>query len=123
MTVGIDRRAIGKSGDEGIDGTIEQDALGLDTIYVQATRWDAVVGRPEIQKFVGVLHGQKAKKGIFIKTSTLSEEAESYVAKIEPKVILIDGERLADLMITYDIGTSVEAVYQVKRIDLDYFPD
>lgn len=116
-------RAIGKTRDEGIDGTIEQDILGLDTIYIQAKRWEGTVGRPEIHKFVGALQGQRAKKGIFITTSSFSEDAKTYVGQIDPKVILIDGERLAGLMISHNIGVSTEATYEVKKIDSDYFPE
>lgn len=115
--------AIGRSGDEGIDGIINEDRLGLDVIYLQAKKWEATVGRPEIQKFVGALHGKHAKKGIFITTGTFSPEAEQYVATIDPKVVLIDGGQLADLMIDFNIGiTSVDS-YEIKRIDSDYFSE
>ena len=114
-------RAIGKSGDEGIDGIIKEDKLGLDVIYIQAKRWENVVSRPEIQKFAGALAGQRAKKGIFITTSRFSGEAQQYVSKIEPKIVLIDGEQLAGLMIDHNLGVSTEASYEVKRLDSDYF--
>lgn len=114
-------QAIGKSGDEGIDGIIKEDRLGLDLIYLQAKRWENVVSRPEIQKFVGALQGQRASKGIFITTSRFSTEAHEYVNKIENKVVLIDGERLAQHMIDFDIGVSKVALYELKRIDTDYF--
>ncbi len=114
-------KALGRSGDEGIDGIIKEDKLGLDVIYLQAKRWEGVVSRPEIQKFAGALAGQRARKGIFITTSRFSSEAHEYVARIEPKIVLIDGEQLAELMIDHGLGVSVEAVYEVKRIDSDYF--
>lgn len=116
-------RAIGRSGDEGIDGTIKEDKLGLDVIYIQAKRWQPgnVVGRPELQKFVGALAGQGAKKGIFITTSSFTKEALDYSPKNETKIVLIDGERLAQLMIDYDLGVSLVNKYEIKRIDNDYF--
>jgi restriction system protein len=118
-------KAIGKSGDEGIDGTIKEDKLGLDIIYIQAKRWQPgnVVGRPEIHKFVGALAGQGAKKGIFITTSNFSKEAIDYSPKNETKIVLIDGEQLAQLMIDHNIGVSSVNVYELKRIDNDYFGD
>ena len=114
-------KALGKSGDEGIDGIINEDRLGLDTIYLQAKRWEGTVGRPEIQKFVGVLHGKRARKGVFITTSSFSRDAEEYVAHIDPKVVLIDGQELAEPMIDFGLGVSTAATYEVKRVDSDYF--
>jgi restriction system protein len=114
-------QAIGRSGDEGIDGIIKEDRLGLDVIYMQAKRWENTVGRPEIQKFAGALQGQRAKKGIFITTSDFSKEALEYAAKIDNKIILIDGEQLAQLMIDYNIGVTPVTTYEIKRIDSDYF--
>jgi restriction system protein len=116
-------KAIGRSGDEGIDGTIKEDKLGLDIIYIQAKRWQQtnVVGRPELHKFVGALAGQGAKKGIFITTSKFTKEASEYVPKNETKIVLIDGEQLAQLMIDYDLGVSLVNRYEIKRIDNDYF--
>lgn len=114
-------RAVGQAGDEGIDGIIDEDKLGLDTIYIQAKRWDNVVGRPEIQKFVGALMGKRARKGIFITTSTFSNEAINYVSNIDSKIVLIDGKRLAELMIDYDVGVTTVSTYQIKRVDSDYF--
>lgn len=114
-------RAIGKSGDEGIDGIIKEDALGLDMIYIQAKRWKNSVHRPEIQKFVGSLEGQRAKKGIFITTSEFSSGAKEYIRYIDKKIVLVDGSQLTDLMFKYDIGVSNEEVYITKQIDLDYF--
>ena len=118
-------RAIGKSGDEGIDGVIKEDKLGLDIIYIQAKRWapDNVVGRPEIQKFVGALAGQGAKKGIFITTSRFTREALEYTPRNETKVVLVDGKKLAKLLIDNDIGVSHVINYEIKRIDNDYFGD
>lgn len=109
------------SADEGIDGVIDQDALGLEVIYLQAKRWENPVGRPELQKFVGALHGKRAKKGVFITTSTFTKEARDYVLTIDPKVVLIDGRRLAQLMIEYDVGVSTVQTLLVKKVDLDYF--
>lgn len=114
-------RAVGQSGDQGIDGIIDEDRLGLDTIYIQAKRWDAVIGRPEIQKFVGALMGKRSRKGIFITTSSFSQEAVNYVSNIDSRVILIDGKRLANFMIDYDIGVTGDMEYKLKRIDSDYF--
>ncbi len=116
-------QAIGKSGDEGIDGVISEDRLGLDVVYLQAKRWDGTVGRPEIHKFVGALHGKRAKKGVFITTGSFSAEALAYVEHIDPKVALIDGRRLAELMIDFEIGVSQARTYQVKRLDSDYFDE
>ncbi|MBN2734459.1 MAG: restriction endonuclease [Methanomicrobiaceae archaeon] len=114
-------KAVGKSGDDGIDGIIKEDRLGLDVVNIQAKRWQNTVGRPEIQAFVGSLAGNRAKKGVFITTSKFSKEADDYVRRIEQKVVLIGGEQLAQLMIDYDIGVSKEAQYVVKKIDYDYF--
>lgn len=115
--------AIGRSGDEGIDGIIKEDRLGLDIIYVQAKLWESVVGRPDVQKFAGALQGQRARKGVFITTSTYSREATAFAANIETKIILIDGAKLAELMIDHGVGVTTEETYEVKRIDSDYFPD
>ena len=114
-------RAIGKSGDEGIDGIIKEDRLGLDIIYVQAKRWEATVGRPEIQKFAGALQGQRAKKGIFITTSNFSKDAIDFASKIESKIILIDGDQLTEYMIDFNVGVTTTSKYELKKIDLDYF--
>jgi restriction system protein len=115
--------AIGRSGDEGIDGIIKEDVLGLDIIYVQAKRWAETVGRPEIQRFAGALQGRRARKGIFLTTSTFTREAYDYVAQIESKIVLIDGRRLTELMIDHDVGVAVVSTYQVKRADSDYFTE
>ena len=114
-------QAIGRRGDEGIDGIIKEDRLGLDIIYIQAKRWAATVGRPEIQKFAGALDGQRARKGIFITTSGFSREAEDYVSRIDKKIILIDGQTMARLMIDFGVGVTSVSTYEVKKIDSDYF--
>lgn len=116
-------RAIGRRGDEGIDGIIKEDVLGLDMIYVQAKRWGNVVGRPEIQKFTGSLEGMRARKGVFITTSDFTKEAREYVGKIEKKIILMNGSDLAKYMMKYNIGVSNVIQYTIKRIDLDYFEE
>ena len=169
--------AIGQSGDEGIDGIIKEDRLGLDIIYIQARRWENTVGRPEVQRFAGALQGRRARKGVFITTSTFSREAVDYAGRIDTKqpvakvpaaferrciphdcvvrrlhmpnmrpphalsggrlaalcatrgfttgckVILITGQRLAELMIDHGVGVRTDATYELKRIDADYFPD
>ena len=116
-------RAVGGSGDEGIDGIIDQDRLGLDCIYIQAKRWDGTVGRPEIMKFAGAIQGKKAKKGIFITTSRYTKEAYDYAKDIESKIVLIDGEKMAQLMMDFDVGVSKITSYEIKKIDSDYFID
>jgi restriction system protein len=118
-----DARAIGKSGDGGIDGIIKEDKLGLDVIYVQAKRWETVVGRPEVQKFVGALAGQGAKKGIFITTSDFTADALNYQPKNETKIVLIDGEQLTEYMMDFDVGVSKDKSYDIKKIDYDYFEE
>jgi restriction system protein len=114
-------KAIGRSGDEGIDGIINEDKLGLDMIYIQAKRWKENISRPEIQKFAGALQGQRAKKGIFITTSAFTKEAREFTQRIDIKIILIDGEQLAQMLIDHNVGVSVVQIYEVKRIDSDYF--
>ncbi|QDX92209.1 restriction endonuclease [Brevibacillus laterosporus] len=118
-------RAIGKTGDEGIDGIIKEDVLGLDMIYLQAKRWkvDSTVSRPAIQGFVGSLVGKKASKGIFITTAKFSKEARIYAESIDKRVILIDGQELTNLMFKYNVGVSDEEVYTTKKIDLDFFEE
>lgn len=113
--------AIGTSGDGGIDGIIKEDRLGLDIVYIQAKRWEGTVSRPEIQKFAGALQGLRARKGVFITTSQFSKGAEEYVRLIDSKIVLIDGEVLAQFMIDYGIGVTTIATYELKRIDSDYF--
>lgn len=114
---------LGRSGDGGIDGVIREDKLGLDLIYVQAKRWAEgnTVGRPDIQQFVGALNGQRANKGVFITTSAFSREAIEFADNVNPRVILVDGRELAQLMLDHDVGVSVATRYDIKRIDLDYF--
>jgi restriction system protein len=116
-------KAIGQSGDGGIDGIIKEDKLGLDTIYIQAKRWENTVGRPEIQKFVGALTGQRSKKGLFITTSDFSGDAREYVSRIDTKIVLIDGELLAQLMIDHGVGVSTIGVFELKKVDTDYFTE
>jgi restriction system protein len=116
-------KAIGASGDEGIDGIINEDRLGLDVVYIQAKKWQNTVTRPEIQKFAGALQGQRARKGIFITTSSFSDGARDYVSRIDSKIVLIDGEALAQFMIDYNVGVNPAASYDLKRIDLDYFTE
>jgi restriction system protein len=116
-------RAIGKSGDEGIDGIIKEDVLGLDVIYIQAKKWDGYVGRPEIQKFVGALQGQRAKKGMFITTGSFSKEAQEFISKIDSKIVLIDGKKLVELMIEHNVGVSTVRSVEMKKIDSDYFEE
>lgn len=116
---------LGQTGDMGIDGVIREDVLGLDAIYLQAKRWDPerTVGRPEVQGFVGALHGVRASKGVFITTSRFSREARDYAASVSPRVVLIGGRQLTDLMITNGVGVTVRQRYELKRIDADYFEE
>jgi len=116
-------KAIGQSGDEGIDGIINEDKLGLDVVYIQAKRWasGSTVGRREVQMFTGSLEGKRASKGVFITTSTFTSEARSYVQTISKRIVLIDGEELAQLMIDHGIGVADVTHYVTKRIDSDYF--
>jgi restriction system protein len=114
-------QAVGQSGDGGIDGIIKEDKLGLDIVYIQAKRWEAVVGRPTVQTFNGSLDGLRARKGVLITTSRFSQEAIDYVMKIERKIVLIDGEQLVELMIDHGVGVTEVGTYTVKKVDLDYF--
>jgi len=116
-------KAVGQSGDEGIDGIIKEDRLGLDLVFIQAKRWAKTVGRPDVQGFSGSLDGKRARKGVFITTSNFSREAREYVEHIEKKIVLIDGTELAKLMIDHGVGVTEIASYSVKRMDLDYFGD
>ncbi len=117
-------KAIGKTGDGGIDGIIKEDKLGLDIVYIQAKRWENnPVGRPDVMQFAGALQAQKANKGIFITTSRFTEDARSYVSQIGSKIVLIDGEQLTSLMIEHDVGVSIVSMYPVKKIDTDYFDE
>jgi restriction system protein len=112
---------VGRSGDAGIDGIIKEDRLGLDAVYIQAKRWQGVVGRPEIQRFSGSLDGARASKGVFITTSSFTPDARSYVRGIGKHIVLIDGPMLADLMIEYGVGVVTERTYVVPKVDLDFF--
>ncbi len=114
-------RAIGQSGDGGIDGIIKEDRLGLDTLYLQAKRWTGTVGRPEVQRFAGALHGQRANRGVMLSTGTFTREAHEYVGQVETRIILIDGNLLTQLMFEHGLGCSSQSTYDVKRIDSDYF--
>jgi restriction system protein len=116
-------KTVGRAGDGGIDGVINEDRLGLDVIYIQAKRWEGTVGRPEIQKFAGALQGQRARKGIFITTADFTKEAEDYVAMIDSRIVLVNGARLANLMMDHGVGVTKVAAYEVKRIDSDYFEE
>jgi restriction system protein len=115
--------AVGRSGDGGIDGIIKEDRLGLDTIYIQAKRWEHPISRPEIQKFVGALQGVRAKKGVFITTSRYTEDAHRYASNVDTKLVLIDGPTLARYMIDFGLGVSTVATYEIKRVDSDYFDE
>lgn len=114
------RLRTGASGDAGIDGVIREDRLGLDFVYVQAKRWQATVGRPEVQAFVGALQGARAAKGIIFTASQFSNDARQYASSVSPRVVL-DGQRLAELMIDHNVGVSDRENYTVKRLDTDYF--
>lgn len=116
-------QAIGQSGDGGIDGIIKEDRLGLDVVYIQAKRWENVIGRPMVQAFAGSLEGQRARKGVLITTSRFTEDAKKYVTNIEKKIVLIDGELLAQYMIDFNIGVTEIVSYIVKKVDLDYFEE
>jgi restriction system protein len=116
-------RAIGRTGDEGIDGIINEDRLGLDVVYVQAKRWSTTVGRPDIQQFAGALAGKRARKGVFITTSGFSAEARAYVESVEPKIVLISGEQLAAFMFEHNVGVTLASTYEVKKIDADFFDE
>ncbi len=114
-------QAVGGTGDDGIDGIIKEDKLGLDFVYVQAKRWNGPVGRPTVQAFAGSLEGQRARKGVLITTSTFTREAFDYVTRIEKRIVLVDGSQLTNLMIDHSVGVSDVVTYHVKRIDADYF--
>lgn len=116
-------QAVGRSGDGGIDGIIKEDKLGLDAVYIQAKRWEATVGRPTVQEFAGSLEGHRARKGVLITTSKFSQDAKDYVGRIEKKIVLVDGEQLAQLMIDHKIGVTDVASYSVNRVDSDYFEE
>ena len=116
-------RAVGKSGDDGVDGIIDEDKLGLDSIYIQAKRYqkDAKIGAHYIRDFIGALQGFKANKGVFLTTAGFTKEATNYVSKVQSRVVLIDGKRLSNLMIDFGIGVSTRFHYEIKQLDTDYF--
>lgn len=114
---------LGKSGDAGLDGVINQDPLGLEAVYVQAKRWDNTVGGPTVQNFAGALDGAKATKGVLLTTATFSQQARDYVRSIQKRIVLIDGAELVKLMIEHDIGVSSDARIEIKRLDNDYFDE
>ncbi len=116
-------QVVGRAGDGGIDGTIKEDKLGLDVVYIQAKRWENTVGRKEIQSFVGSLDGERAAKGVFITTSTFSAEARDYVCKTSKKVVLIDGAELAQLMMDHGVGVTTVKEFSICRADSDYFEE
>jgi restriction system protein len=116
-------KTVGRSGDGGIDGVINEDRLGLDVVYIQAKRWEGTVGRPVVQAFAGSLEGVRARKGVLITTSGFSEDARQYVSQIEKRIVLVDGEQLASLMLEHNLGVSPVASYEVKRIDSDFFEE
>ncbi|MFL5762166.1 MAG: restriction endonuclease [Thermomicrobiales bacterium] len=116
-------RAVGGTGDGGIDGIIKEDKLGLDSVYIQAKRWERQVGRPDVQAFAGSLEGQRARKGVYITTSSFSKDALDYVTRIEKRIVLIDGEELTSLMIDHGVGVADVVSYHIKRVDADYFED
>lgn len=112
---------VGRGGDEGIDGVIKEDRLGLETIYIQAKRWQGSVGRPEIQRFAGALQGQRARKGVFITASSFTKDAQAYASAIQTTIVLVDGTQLAELMIDHGVGVTSVKTYEIKRVDSDYF--
>jgi restriction system protein len=114
---------LGRPGDDGVDGVIKEDRLGLDAIYIQAKRWTTSVGRPDVQSFAGSLEGHRARKGVFITTSQFSKEAREYVTRIEKKIRLVDGEELAQLMIDFGVGVTGGETYEIKKLDRDYFEE
>lgn len=114
-------QAVGRSGDGGIDGIIKEDRLGLDTVDIQAKKWEGTVGRPEIQKFAGALLGQRARRGVSITTSDFSQAARDYPSRIDSTIVLIDSTTLTRLMIDFDIGVTGVSSYELKRVDSDYF--
>jgi restriction system protein len=116
-------QSIGRSGDGGVDGIIKEDKLGLDTLYVQAKRWERSVGRPEVQGFAGSLEGFRARKGVMITTSSFTADAHEYVSHIEKKIVLIDGDTLTDLMLDNGVGVTTARTYMLQKLDLDYFEE
>ena len=115
--------AVGRHGDEGVDGIIKEDKLGLDAVYIQAKRWEIAVGRPTVQAFAGSLEGHRARKGVLITTSQFTSDAKDYVTRIEKRIVLIDGDQLAQFMIDHGVGVNEVSSYRVMKIDADYFGD
>ncbi len=116
-------KIVGRSGDGGVDGVINEDRLGLDVVYIQAKRWENTVGRPVVQAFAGSLEGVRARKGVLITTSDFSSEARQYVSQIEKRIVLVTGQQLANLMFEHNIGVSSVASYEVKKVDTDFFEE
>jgi len=116
-------QVVGKPGDGGIDGLIKEDKLGLDAIYVQAKRWQDPVGRPPVQAFAGAMGGERARKGVFITTSTFTKDAREYVRRIDQRIVLVDGEQLAELLIEHNVGVTTARTYAIKKVDLDFFAE
>ena len=116
-------QVLGRSGDGGIDGIIKEDKLGLDVLCIQAKRWEGTVGRPVVQAFAGSMEGFKARKGVLITTSTFSKDAEDYITRIERKIVLVDGQRMAELMIAHNVGVTITRAYEIKRLDSDFFTE
>ena len=117
-------KAVGKSGDGGIDGVIKEDKLGLDVVVIQAKKWTTkTIGRPDVQSFAGSMEGYRASKGVFITTSTFSQPAIDYVTQIQRKIVLVDGPTLASLMVDHKIGVSSYRSIILKRLDTDYFDE
>ncbi len=116
-------QVLGRSGDGGIDGIIKEDKLGLDVLCIQAKRWEGTVGRPVVQAFAGSMEGFRARKGVLITTSTFSKDAEDYITRIERKIVLVDGQRMAELMIAHNVGVTITRAYEIKRLDSDFFTE
>lgn len=116
-------RAVGQSGDGGIDGIIDEDRLGLDKVCIQAKRWEASVGRPIVQAFAGSLEGRGATKGVLITTSGFTKDAQEYIEKIQKRIVLLDGRLLTKLMIDYGIGVTPVSTYKINKLDQDYFEE
>ncbi|MBC7817567.1 MAG: restriction endonuclease [Planctomycetaceae bacterium] len=116
-------QVVGRTGDGGIDGIIKEDELGLDVLYIQAKRWESTVGRPDVAAFAGSMERFHARKGVLITTATFSKDAEDYITRIERKIVLVDGQRMAELMIAHNVGVTVMQTYEIKRIDSDFFAE
>jgi restriction system protein len=116
-------RRVGQSGDGGIDGVINEDRLGLDVVYIQAKRWQQPISAGSLRDFTGSLEANRSTKGVFITTSTFTKDARDHVGRVQKRIILIDGEELAQLMIDFDIGVTARTTYVLKKIDEDYFSE